>query len=81
MRSKLETADDSEKAADAILADLRPGDYLCWSLWDGKGATSEFCTRGQKTKADALIWKNKQRNHRVENSQIAYNTYSQNRLA
>ncbi len=73
LQSKMKSATTAEDAADAILADLRPGSYLCWRDWD-KGSR-KYCNKGQTTKELATAGKNKTRNKRVKKSMIAYNTY------
>ena len=73
LQSKMKSATTAEAAADAILADLRPGAYLCWRDWD-KG-NRKYCNKGQTTKIAATAGKNKTRNKRVKKSMIAYNTY------
>ena len=70
----MKSATTAESAADAILADLRPGSYLCWRDWD-KGSRT-YCNKGQTTKGEATAGKNKTRNKRVKKSMIAYNTYT-----
>ena len=70
----LKKSKSAEEAADAILADLRPGAYLCWRDWK-KNRT--YCTKGQITFDDALREKNKTRDKRVNRSLIAFNSYDE----
>jgi hypothetical protein len=74
LQGKMKSATTAEAAADAILADLRPGSYLCWRDWD-KGSRT-YCNKGQTTKQLATAGKNKTRNKRVKKSMVAYNTYT-----
>ncbi len=80
IKSDLKSVNDAKIAAEIILADLRPGDYLCWSLWDSKGATT-YCTKNQKTKVEALSYKNIQRDNRLNDLLNAYEVYNNNNLA
>jgi|TARA_R110002074_G_scaffold6686_4_gene29979 hypothetical protein len=74
VRNKLKIANNAGEASEAILADLRPGAYLCWSLWESKGET-KYCGKGQKTYEAALNKKNETRDKRARNTMKAYNTY------
>ena len=74
IRNKLKSASNAGQASEAILADLRPGAYLCWSLWESKGET-KYCGKGQKTYEAALKGKNKTRDKRARLTMKAYDTY------
>ena len=75
IQNKMKAATNATDAAEAILADLRPGAYICWRDWD-KSGNSEYCEKGQTTKQLATAAKNKTRDKRVKNSMKAYNTYN-----